>query len=158
MRREHDHLDQRRAGHDRRGCFDAVHIRHTDVEYQHIGVQVPRKTDCLTTVAGFADDFDAGLCAQHRSQSLAKDRVIVGQHNACLHGAASREFGSAGACACTRRVTRLPSPGILSQTMLPPSPAMRSRTLNKPNPRLFPPDNTSFESKPLPLSSTMMTI
>jgi hypothetical protein len=72
--------------------FDAIEERHRDVEYGHIGFELFGLADGFAAVACLGDDLPVRALLEHLPQTLAYDRVIVGEQNAngchslTLHG------------------------------------------------------------------------
>lgn len=67
---------------------EAVHLRHVDVEDGDLGLERLNPLQRRLAVAGFGDDFELRVGLDHLPQSLAHNRMIVGNQHAdvSLHG------------------------------------------------------------------------
>ena len=57
-------------------------VRHGQVEQKNVGLDLGRQFHRLEAVAGFAHHFHIAFRFQQAPQSVAENRVIVGNHNA----------------------------------------------------------------------------
>jgi hypothetical protein len=98
IHREDDDLRLRKEPAELARRLDPVQERHRDVHDDDVGEGAPRLLDRLVPVLGGADDGDVVLLLQQRQQSLAHDRVIVGEEypGALAHGVPPRCDAPAG--------------------------------------------------------------
>ena len=84
--------------------FQAGHVRHVQIEQQHVGAQQPRQPHGVAAAADVADDVEVGMTIEQFAQRLAEERVIVRDQDADRtgtgalgldRGAATRAAGSA---------------------------------------------------------------
>src|SRR5262245_35323000 len=83
------------------GCdrFDAADAGKSQVHQRHVRLMTTKKRNCILTSFGFSHDLQIGLKANHRSEALPDNRMIVHDHQSDLsiHGICSsdkREVGS----------------------------------------------------------------
>ncbi len=124
--------------------LDAVHLRHFEVEQQHVRDDAARLRDDLTPVRRRADDLEIGLRAENGDQTIAHDRVIVGDEDTNGHNADSKG---------TITVKTVPSPGTLHTSSVPP--ISRARSFKPTSPKR--PFASASVSKPCPSSSISST-
>ena len=76
--REHDrpHIRAARAEALQR-CY-TVHLRHRQVQQHHVRAQFSDKAHHLGASAGFGDDLEVRLSAEHRDEPITHDGMIVG--------------------------------------------------------------------------------
>ena len=63
--------------------FQAVHVRHLDVERHDIGIELLDRRASLHGVSGLADDADIGILAEHGRDQTTHGRAVVDDENAC---------------------------------------------------------------------------
>src|SRR4051794_13820708 len=127
----------------------AAHLRHVQVEQDHVGLELARHLEALLAVLGLADDPDAGVAGQCGGHALADEREVVDEEDVDLHATTS---GAVGSGRGTVRVRRVPAPGAASSVAVPPTAVRRSSTLwRRPQP-----NGVAAGSNPAP-SSAMRT-
>src|SRR5580693_3735257 len=114
-----------------------VHLRHVQVEEQHVRTGSGDHVDRLPAISGLAGDVNLWFLAEQVAQPVPDDAVVVSDHHADGHGTG------------TRTVSTAPRPGALSITSVPPSSATRSRMCARPEPECG-----AAGSKPAPVSRT----
>ena len=65
--------------------FDAVQVRHADVEKAHVRARPTRESDGLAPVGGLAHDLDVGLAAQDRGEPGPDDALVIGDEHGDRH-------------------------------------------------------------------------
>src|SRR5690606_24110807 len=149
---EGDDLHLRQFLLDLPGRLDAVAVRHLDIHQDDIGLTLPRQGEGLIAIGCAGNNLQIGARVEQRFQSLAKQGVIVNQHDTqrfhYLHLVPAREIPT---------MTRVPLPGSESISSVPPRLSARSRMICSPMP---PPPRSrrasSPESNPRPSSTTVM--
>ncbi len=139
---DHPHVDALRVQRFER--LDAIHFRHFQIEQQHVRGDLPELRDDFAPIRRRADDLEIGLRAQNGDQTVAHDRVIVGDEDADAHNADSNG---------TITVKTVPSPGTLHTSSVPP--ISRARSFKPTNPKR--PFASASVSKPCPSSSISST-
>ena len=61
--------------------FQSRHARHGQVQKHDVGLQLAGHLHRFGSVAGFADDLQIGFRLQKAAQTVAKNRMIVGDHD-----------------------------------------------------------------------------
>ena len=62
--------------------FEPGHARHRQIEKQDVGLQLAGHLDRFGSVAGFPNHFQIGFRFQQTAQTIAKNRMVIGNHNA----------------------------------------------------------------------------
>lgn len=127
---------------DERGWLQTIAFGHGDIEDDHGGREGFGHGHGLFAVAGFADDFKAGIFAENEAEAFADNAMVVG------HEDANHRAVTGWARGISAR-SRVPAPGTDSTTRRPPSSRTRSSMPMRPRPR------RRETSKPAPLSSTV---
>ena len=65
--------------------FNAIELRHADVEYGDLRVMFGDQFDGLPAIAGLGDDLEVGLLLQQKAQTRPDDGVVVCKKNPYLH-------------------------------------------------------------------------
>src|SRR5262249_43733024 len=115
---EHAELGMPRAQLPRRPqALVRMRRRHADVHDRDIGALLLHLAQQLVGIARLADNFEAGL-GEQASHALAEEQRVVGDHD--THGISA--------------LSRVPTPGGLSRTSVPPSASTRSDSPRSPDP------------------------
>ena len=81
VRGKHQHLGVDGGLHDLPRGFHAIDLRHGDVHDDHIRTELASQRHSLTTVLGFSNDMEIGLCEQQVAQYFADDAVVFCQED-----------------------------------------------------------------------------
>ena len=95
------------------GGLDAVDVRHAHVHQHHVGPRPGDQVDGVAPVGRLADHVDVGLALEDHPEPGAHHRLVVDQHDADRHVAAT--IGTIGNVARTRQ----PPPGTRPGDELP---------------------------------------
>jgi hypothetical protein len=71
------------------GCFDAIHIRHADIEQAHVGSKLASQGDDLTPVGCLADNLDVSLTVENGGEAGTNDALVIGDEYPYGHVTAS---------------------------------------------------------------------
>ena len=118
-RREHDHPRLWGRFTQPVDRLHAVHLRHFQVEEDHVGVVRAGQPHRFAAAGGLTHHLEIRLRAQHGDQPIAHNRVIVYNQNVYRFG---HRFCSNGIATSSR----VPSPGLLCRRRVPPSSLTRS--------------------------------
>ena len=134
--------------------FHPVHYRHAEIQQQYVGAVQEKLLNRLLAVRAFAHNLHIFLERDHRIRPFADNGMIIRNDYADLFDESRLGFlfhweavGGHG----TVTATRVPFPGWLFSSSLPPISSVRSRMPGRPNPRLV-----SLTSNPCP-SSTIVS-
>lgn len=96
MHGQDQHTGLRRGLVDLANGFEAVHLRHGQVEKNHVGLVFFDVLESLEAVASLMADFNARLSFEQGANAAANDGVIVGDENPIRFGHGTlfgRQFG-----------------------------------------------------------------
>ena len=116
------------SGADRVDHVEPVGARHLDVEEHQVGVERHDRLGAGRAVAGLADDLEARLLLQQRSEPLARERLVVDHQDSglrCAHVHVRSQATRKAAVGPPAAVTRWK--GISIRTESPPCLSENSR-------------------------------
>src|SRR5258708_34786424 len=148
MHTQDNHRRARFFFRDSLGSFDAVEIRHPDVEHSDIRLERCRQRHRRPPVLSFSNDGKVRLLLDEEPQAAPNQCVIIGEQNSDFLHQCPGLFPVSGSSASIVE----PVPGCDSTVILPPSRLTRSSIPRSPIPRV------RLASKPFPSSATFTRI
>lgn len=85
MHGEDEDVGERRDLDDLAGGFDAIEVRHGDIDDGDIGGVEFGELDGFDTVRGFGDDGEGGIFFEDEAKAGAEEAMIVGEEDADGH-------------------------------------------------------------------------
>src|SRR6266540_4470540 len=107
-------------------------MRHADIEHNDVRFQLRRFVDRLRAVGRLPDDLDVSARFQDSDETLANDRMVVGDEDPDP-GHHSPSFAGSGSGISAS--TMVPSPGADRSEKRPSTNSTRSRMARTPKPR-----------------------